>query len=164
MRREASIAPPVTGMARRSLVKRNGSFWSKWWRDGNLDSRIRQRDLTATVGAESIAVLYRLFQKSIAQSIMASCELSPLFAPLINQIVVVDLRSPYVCLGTLVNSDEQFLELRDADLHDFRDSPATRENYVYDSVRLGIRRNRSRVLVRQDEVVAVTRFGDIAAS
>ena len=88
----------------------------------------------------------------------------PLFTPLIGQIVVVDLKSTYVCLGTLVSCDELFLELRDADLHDFRDSTATREVYVYDSVRLGIRRNRARVLVRLDDVVAVTRFADIAAS
>ena len=63
-----------------------------------------------------------------------------------------------------MSCDELFLELTDADLHDFRDSPATREVYVYDSVRLGIRRNRARVLVRLDDVVAVTRFGDIAES
>jgi small nuclear ribonucleoprotein (snRNP)-like protein len=95
---------------------------------------------------------------------MVDWELSSLLAPLIGQIVVVDLRSAYVCLGTLLSCDRQFLELRDADLHDFRDSPATREIYVYDSVRLGIRRNRARVLIRQDEVVAITRFADIAAS
>jgi hypothetical protein len=95
---------------------------------------------------------------------MPEWELSPLLAPLIGQVVVVDLRSTYVCLGTLVNCDVNFLELQDADLHDFRDNPATREVYVYDSVRLGIRRNRCRVLIRQDEVVAITRFADIAAS
>ena len=83
-------------------------------------------------------------------------------APLVGQIVVIDLRSTFVCLGTLVSCDELFLELKDADLHDFRDSPATREVYVYDSVRLGIRRNRSRVLIRTEDVVAVTRFADIA--
>ena len=57
-----------------------------------------------------------------------------------------------------------FFAVEDADLHDFRDSAATREVYVYDSARLGIRRNRARVLVRRDEVVAVTRFADIAES
>ena len=56
----------------------------------------------------------------------------------------------------------QFLEFHDADLHDFRDSPATREVYVHDSVRLGIRRNRARVLIRRAEIVAITRFDDIA--
>jgi hypothetical protein len=81
-----------------------------------------------------------------------------------GQVVVVDLKSTYVCLGTLAGADEQFLELLDADLHDFRDSVATREIYVYDSVRYGIRRNRSRVLLRQDDVLAITRFTDISAS
>ena len=85
-------------------------------------------------------------------------------AELVGQILVVDLKSSYVCLGKLVGLDREFLELRDADLHDFRDNPATREVYVYDSARLGIRRNRARVLLRRDEVVAVTRFSDVAAS
>ena len=91
-------------------------------------------------------------------------EFSTLLNALIGQLVVVDLKSSYVCLGKLVSLDDAFLELRDADLHDFRDSPVTRELYVYDSVRLGVRRNRARVLLRRDEVVAVTRCADIAAS
>jgi hypothetical protein len=95
---------------------------------------------------------------------MESAESPPLLARLIGQEVVVDLSAPFVCLGTLVANDAQFIELSDADLHDFRDSAASREVYVYDSVRLGIRRNRSRVYVRRDEVVAITRLADIATS
>jgi hypothetical protein len=83
---------------------------------------------------------------------------------MIGQIVVVDLKSTYVCLGTLVGCDELFLDLRDADLHDFRDSKATREVYIYDSARLGIRRNRARLLLRQDDVVAIAPLADIAES
>ena len=89
-------------------------------------------------------------------------ETSAFLEPLLGQVVVIDLKSTYVCLGTLVAYDAAYLELLDADLHDFRDSTATREVYVYDSVRLGIRRNRERVLVRIDDVVAITRFSDIA--
>ena len=87
---------------------------------------------------------------------------SPLLESLIGDVVVVDLRSTYVCIGTLVACDGHYLELRDADLHDFRDSTATREVYIHDSVRLGIRRNRARVLIRQDEVVAIGRFEDVS--
>jgi small nuclear ribonucleoprotein (snRNP)-like protein len=87
---------------------------------------------------------------------------SPLLDEFLGKIVVIDLVSTYVCLGTLAGCDALFLDLRDADLHDFRDSTATREVYVHDSVRLGIRRNRSRVLIRRDQVVAVTRFDQIA--
>ncbi|MGP0065983.1 MAG: hypothetical protein ACLQGP_20585 [Isosphaeraceae bacterium] len=93
---------------------------------------------------------------------MISRESEPFLEPLLGQTVVVDFKSSYVCLGTLVAYDGGYLEMRDADLHDFRDSTATREVYVYDSVRLGIRRNRERVLVRLDDVVAITRFSDIA--
>jgi hypothetical protein len=81
---------------------------------------------------------------------------------LVGQVIVVDLVSTYVCLGTLVGHDEKFLEIAEADLHDFRDSTATREVYVHDSVVLGIRRNRARVFVRQAEIAAITRFADIA--
>jgi ethanolamine utilization cobalamin adenosyltransferase len=89
---------------------------------------------------------------------------SPLLATLIGQVVVVDFRSTYVCIGTLVGLDAEFLELHDADLHDFRDSQTTREIYVHDSARLGIRRNRVRLLVRRAEVLAIARFADISES
>lgn len=92
---------------------------------------------------------------------MLDATLSTLFAAHVGEIVVLDLRSSYVCLGTLTGADGEYLELRDADLHDFRDSRATREVYVYDAKRLGIRRNRERVLIRRDEVVAIARFADI---
>ena len=95
---------------------------------------------------------------------MISRETSPLLESLLGQVVVVNLKSSYVCLGTLIARDEHYFELRNADLHDFRDSTATREVYVYDSARLGIRRNRERVLIRQDDVVAITRFEDISES
>jgi len=87
-----------------------------------------------------------------------------LLTRLIGQIVIADLKAPYVCLGTLVNLDDEFLELTDADLHDLRDSTASREVYTYDSARLGIRRNRARVFLRRDEVVALTCFTDVAIS
>ena len=95
---------------------------------------------------------------------MAPFESSPELDALVGQVVILDLKSSYVCLGTLDKIDPLFFTVVDADLHDFRDSTATREIYVYDSARLGIRRNRARVLVRRDEVVALTRFVDIAES
>ena len=82
----------------------------------------------------------------------------------LDQTIVVDFRSTYVCLGILAAFDSDFLDLRDADLHDFRDGKATREVYVYESVHLGVRRNRARVLVRREEVVAIALIRDILAS
>jgi hypothetical protein len=80
---------------------------------------------------------------------------------LVGQVVVVDLRSPYVCLGKLVRVDDLHLELKNADFHDLRDTLTSRENYIADSVRSGIKRNRKRVLVVRADVVAVTRVEDV---
>ena len=82
--------------------------------------------------------------------------------PLLGQKVVVDLASPFVCLGTLASADDHFLELRDADLHDLRDTRTSRENYVAAALATGIKRNRHRVLISRRDVVAVALVADVA--
>ena len=90
-------------------------------------------------------------------------ESSFLLASLIGQIVVVDLSSPYVCLGTLARFDRDYLELVNADVHDFRDSQATREVYVltpraWASVAI------APALIRRAEVIALARLADVTQS
>ncbi len=80
---------------------------------------------------------------------------------LIGQVIVVDLSSPFVCLGKLVRVDAAFIELSSADLHDLRDTETSRENYVAASLATGIKRNRKRVIVRRSEIVAVALFRDV---
>jgi small nuclear ribonucleoprotein (snRNP)-like protein len=75
--------------------------------------------------------------------------------------VVLDLVSPYVCLGKLTRYDDHYIELKNADLHDLRDTETTRELYIADSVATGIKRNRKRVLIRRSEVVAVSMLEDV---
>lgn len=79
----------------------------------------------------------------------------------VDQKVVVDLSSTFVCLGRLIRYDEHFLELKNADLHDLRDTDTTRENYVAESVATGIKRNRKRVLIRRDQMVAISLLDDV---
>jgi hypothetical protein len=80
---------------------------------------------------------------------------------LIGEKVVVDMRSQYVCLGTLTRVDAAFLELKNADVHDLRDTDTTRENYVAASVATGIKRNRKKVLVNREEVTAISKMEDV---
>jgi hypothetical protein len=80
----------------------------------------------------------------------------------IGQVVVMDLDSPFVCLGTLQAADAVFFDIRDADLHDLRDTRTSRENYVAASFATGIKRNRKRLLLARSCVVAVSLFADIA--
>lgn len=79
----------------------------------------------------------------------------------LNCKVVLDLGSPYVCLGTLKSFDEHFVELRNADVHDLRDTDTSRENYVAQSLATGIKRNRKRVLIRRTEIVAIAAVDEV---
>lgn len=78
-----------------------------------------------------------------------------------GQRVVVDMRSTFVCLGTLVDFTEQLLELRNADVHDLRDTQTSRENYVAESLATGIKRNRKRVFLSRNDLVAISRLEDV---
>jgi hypothetical protein len=78
-----------------------------------------------------------------------------------GQAVVIDLRSPYVACGTLKRIDDLWLELRNADLHDLRDTQTSRELYVADCRATGVKRNRKRVLVLRAEIVAVALLEDV---
>lgn len=80
---------------------------------------------------------------------------------MIGEKVVIDLRSEFVCLGTLLRVDGHYAELKNADLHDLRDTDTTRENYVAASRATGVKRNRKRVLIVLSEMVAVARLDDV---
>src|SRR5262245_65994323 len=82
----------------------------------------------------------------------------------LGEKVVIDLKSPYVCLGTLSRADEHFLELKAADFHDLRDTDTTRENYVAASVATGVKRNSKKVLLFRAEVVAISRVAGVSDS
>jgi hypothetical protein len=79
----------------------------------------------------------------------------------LNQKVIIDCASMYVCLGTLLRTDDHFMELKNADIHDLRDTQTTRENYVAASRATGIKRNRKRALVSRRDVVAISRLEDV---
>ncbi len=80
---------------------------------------------------------------------------------LIGEIVVIDLRSAFVCLGKLTKVAPEYLELRNADLHDLRDTETTRENYVAASAATGVKRNRKRMLLMRAEIVGIARLSDV---
>ena len=82
---------------------------------------------------------------------------------LIGREIVIDVVSPFVYLGKLIAYDSKYVVLEQADVHDLRDTTTTRELYVIDSKRLGIRANRERVLVRVGEIVSVSALDDVIA-
>ena len=80
---------------------------------------------------------------------------------LINEVVVIDVEPLYVYLGRLTAVDDKTITLRDADVHDLRDSTTTRERYILDARHDGVTPNRKRVFIRQDQVISVSVLKDV---
>ena len=80
---------------------------------------------------------------------------------LLNHKVVIDLGSKYVCLGTLLSIQSEYLELKNADLHDLRDTDTSRENYVAACRSTGIKRNRRRLILFRRDIVAISLLEDV---
>ncbi|HVR85618.1 MAG TPA: hypothetical protein VMU54_14975 [Planctomycetota bacterium] len=80
---------------------------------------------------------------------------------LLGKVVVVDTDSRFVYLGLLDRVEIEFLVMKDVDVHDRRESPSTKEQYVMDSKKFGVKPNRKEVNVRKTQVVSVSKLDDI---
>ncbi|GIW72360.1 MAG: hypothetical protein KatS3mg102_1902 [Planctomycetota bacterium] len=91
---------------------------------------------------------------------------APVAAPLAGYLgaeVVLDLRAPMVVIGRLVEAGAEFFVLADADVHDMHDARSTKERYILEARKHGVRPNRAEVLVRAGEVIAISRLEDVIA-
>lgn len=79
----------------------------------------------------------------------------------IGQVVVVDTNSNFVYIGTLSRVIEHFVELKDADAHDRGEGLSTKEQYVMESKRFGVKPNRKEVSVRKSAIVSLSRLDDV---
>jgi hypothetical protein len=80
---------------------------------------------------------------------------------LIGKVVVIDVEALFVYVGKLVEVREKSLVLKQADVHDLRDSTTTREIYVRDARVHGIQANRKTVYVRTEQIVSVSHLDDV---
>jgi hypothetical protein len=84
------------------------------------------------------------------------------FSHFIGKHVVVDTDSDLYYLGVLANADEHFITLERADVHHARESASTRETYIMDSKKFGVRENRKVVKILMPRVVSVSLLEDVA--
>jgi len=87
------------------------------------------------------------------------------FAPelqaLAGQQVIVDTKGPYVYIGVLDAVRRDSLCLKEADVHDTRESSTAVDRYVLDARKHGVRANRHVVYVLIKEVVSVSALSDV---
>lgn len=81
--------------------------------------------------------------------------------PLLGKIVVIDTDSSFLYLGTLERVEDHFIVLKDVDAHDRRESPSTKEQYIMETRKFGVKPNRREVSIRKQLVVSVSKLDDI---
>ena len=79
----------------------------------------------------------------------------------VGREVVLDTDSRFLYVGTLSGIDDTFCDLTDADVHDSTATTTTRDMYIINVKKYGIKKNRDRVLVRRTHVVSLSRLSDV---
>ena len=80
----------------------------------------------------------------------------------LGHVVVADLDESYLVIGKLTAGDALHLSFTDADLHDHHEANCTKEVYLLETLKLGVRANRKRVDIPRHRVIAVSRLEDLA--
>lgn len=78
------------------------------------------------------------------------------FAGLVGRQVVVDTDTHMVYMGRLEKVGKDALVLEEVDAHSIYDSHTSREIYVMEAAKFGVRHNRTQVIIRMDRVVSVS--------
>ncbi len=87
-------------------------------------------------------------------------EIEPL-EPFLGQVVVLDTQGPLVYIGTLQRITAGTVLLVDADVHDTNDSRASKDLYLVETRDLGVRSNRSLVIVMRRQIASVSLLQDV---
>jgi small nuclear ribonucleoprotein (snRNP)-like protein len=80
---------------------------------------------------------------------------------LIGQTVVVDTSSQMLYIGLLKSADDHFLTIENADVHDSSESATSKEVYLIESKKYGIKVNRKWAYVKANTVVSISRLEDV---
>jgi len=79
----------------------------------------------------------------------------------VGQVVVIDTDSQFVYLGTLKEVRDHFVILEDVDVHDRGETTTTKEQYIMDTKKFGVKANRKEASVRKSLIVSLSRLDDV---
>jgi len=79
----------------------------------------------------------------------------------LNQTVILDTQGPLVYIGMLQRITAAALVLADADVHDTNDSRASKDLYLVETRDLGVRINRTTVIVMRSQIASVSLLKEV---
>ena len=79
----------------------------------------------------------------------------------LNEPVIIDTKSSYLFIGTLQKIGDFFLTMVDVDVHDQNDFNKTKEIYVMEAAKYGIKVNRKSVNIVKTEMISISLLSDV---
>lgn len=79
----------------------------------------------------------------------------------INSQVIIDTNSSFVYIGTLSEINNSFVVLTDVDVHDKNEGLSTKERYIMEAKKFGVKANREFVSIRHSMVVSISKLEDV---
>ncbi len=80
---------------------------------------------------------------------------------LVGQDVVIDTGTPMLYIGRLASVQDGTAVMEDVDVHDINDTNTTKELYILEALKYGIKKNRKQVSILLERIVSVSRLEDI---
>ena len=74
----------------------------------------------------------------------------------LDQSVVIDTKSQYIYIGTLASEGKEYLTLKNVDVHDHDDAKVSKELYIMESAKYGVKTNRKEVKVLKKETISIS--------
>lgn len=81
--------------------------------------------------------------------------------PYRSMLVVCELNDGYLAIGTLTAYSADHLRLEDVDLHDHKEANSTKDVYLIETRRHGVRANRKKIDIPRSTLVALCALDDI---
>ncbi|MCX7803861.1 MAG: hypothetical protein N3A38_01595 [Planctomycetota bacterium] len=75
--------------------------------------------------------------------------------------VVLDTDADYIYIGTLVSVEAGCVVLENVDVHSRSPEETSKEKYIHETRKIGVRPNRRNVAVRMDRIVSVSLLEDV---
>jgi small nuclear ribonucleoprotein (snRNP)-like protein len=79
----------------------------------------------------------------------------------LHKEVVIDTASSFVYLGRLKEVGQDFVVLQDVDVHDRNEGPSTKERYILETRKYGIKPNRKSVSILRGSIVSLSLLEDV---
>lgn len=80
---------------------------------------------------------------------------------LIGKKVVIDTDTSYVYIGILSGISSDCLVMEKADVHDRNDIEMSKEKYILETRRFGVKENRTKVYILRERVISVSLLEDV---